>query len=88
MWVLIVNASASCEELLGVWRAWTVSWSWVLGLRNPFGVRCRFESHPLWVMIDVGEGMRSPRENKAGRENKQRGRSCMEEGYRGRRRSW
>lgn len=41
MQVLIVNAPTSSEDLFGVWRACTVSWSWVLGLGTHLG----YEAH-------------------------------------------
>lgn len=40
------------------WTVLIVGWGWVLGFRNFFGVRCKFKSFSLWVMIEVGEGMR------------------------------
>lgn len=54
--------------MLVFWTALTVGWGWALGPRNPFGVRCKFKSPPLWVMIEVGEGMRYPRQEREGRE--------------------
>lgn len=57
MQVLAVTASARDQEVVVAWfLEGTVRQGWVLGLRNPFGVRCGFKSHALWVLIEAGEG--------------------------------